>query len=91
MSKDLKVLRGIALYPRLNEPDTKFNANGEYRVRLRITPEQAETLTGWLDEATEAGIDIALEAASKKKGGSKLTREKVKIADRGVQPEYDDE
>lgn len=30
---------GVANYPRLNEPDTKFNPDGEYKVNLEFDPE----------------------------------------------------
>lgn len=30
---------GVAIYPYLTKPDTKFNADGEYKVKLRLNPD----------------------------------------------------
>ena len=30
---------GVAIYPYLTAPDTKFNADGEYKVKLRLNPD----------------------------------------------------
>lgn len=30
---------GVAIYPYLTKPDTKFNADGEYKVKLRLKPD----------------------------------------------------
>lgn len=44
---------GTAVYPWLTQPDTKFNADGEYKVNLKMDEADAaqlhETLTGILD------------------------------------------
>lgn len=57
--------KGTFKFPRLNEPDTKFKADGEYSVKLILDGEQAEKLIKKLqpyyDEAVKAG-----EAAYKK-------------------------
>jgi hypothetical protein len=34
--------KGVAVYPRLNKPDTKFDAEGVYKVSLRLDPNDAE-------------------------------------------------
>jgi hypothetical protein len=34
--------KGVASYPRLNEPDTKFKPEGEYSVNLLVSPEEAK-------------------------------------------------
>lgn len=34
--------RGVAVYPKLNEPDTKYKAEGEYAVKLAYDPKDAE-------------------------------------------------
>lgn len=45
---------GVALYPYLIEPDTKFNPDGEYRLKLRVPADQStaliEKLEGIRDE-----------------------------------------
>ena len=48
---------GIAQWPRLNEPDTKFDKDGVYSVSLRLPKDDAgelvETITGVLSEFME--------------------------------------
>jgi hypothetical protein len=44
---------GVAVYPHLNRPDTKFNADGDYSVKLRLTAEDAESLVEKIDQAVE--------------------------------------
>jgi hypothetical protein len=56
MSKDyLKIVTpaGIAIYPHLTQPDTKFNAMGEYKVSLSVTEEEAAPITAKIDEVME--------------------------------------
>lgn len=36
--------RGIAVWPRLNEPDTKFKPEGEFSVKLRYADDDADAL-----------------------------------------------
>ncbi len=51
---------GIAQYPRLNQPDTKFNPDGEYKVKLEITnPSDVATLSAFLDEQVEKSLKLA--------------------------------
>ena len=35
---------GTAVYPHLNEPDTKFEDDGVYTTQLRLTAEEADTI-----------------------------------------------
>ena len=41
---------GIAIYPHLVEPDTKFNANGEYKVSLSLTEKEAAPLKKLIEQ-----------------------------------------
>lgn len=41
--------KGIALWPKLNEPDYKFKAEGEYSVKVRFTAEASVELRKQLD------------------------------------------
>ena len=41
---------GIAQYPWLNKPDTKFNPDGEFKVNLEVDSESAQSLVTFLDE-----------------------------------------
>jgi|688.fasta_scaffold72033_5 hypothetical protein len=42
MNKTLTTPAGIARYPRLNSPDTKFSEEGQYKVDLEMSAEDAE-------------------------------------------------
>ena len=44
---------GVAVYPRLNEPDTKFDPNGVFSVNLRLSAEDGAKLV----EKLEAKLD----------------------------------
>lgn len=60
---------GIAQYPRLTKPDTKFNPDGEYKVKLEIRdPAEAAKLTAFLDEQ----FDLAVAKAKKENPGKKI-------------------
>lgn len=52
--------RGVGIYPKLNTPDTKFDADGVYEVKLRIDPEATDGIIG-KDTASWAEIVEALE------------------------------
>ena len=39
---------GTAIYPHLTQPDTKFNAMGEYKVSLSLTEDEAAPIDTWL-------------------------------------------
>lgn len=90
---------GVAVYPRLNQPDTKFNAAGTYSVKLVLSAEDAaplmEAIEKVADEAYEnakASLEAKLEeakAAEKPKVKKKL--EKLEKGDLPFAPEYDDE
>jgi hypothetical protein len=41
-NKTLTTPAGIARYPRLNSPDTKFSEEGQYKVDLEMSAEEAE-------------------------------------------------
>ena len=51
--KQIVTPRAIAVYPWLNRPDTKFNADGEYKVTLKIAAEEAAPLMKSLDSILE--------------------------------------
>lgn len=75
MSKD-KVYyspRGIARYPRLNEPDTKFNKNGDYKTGLIVSeepslpPEVAEQFDEFVAKRIEEAKGATIAAMKKAK------------------------
>jgi len=64
--------KGVAVYPHLTKPDTKFNAEGVYTIKLKLEGADAEKLAKEID----AGIDASgVEAkADKKNAGKKIKR-----------------
>ena len=64
--------KGVAKYPWLNKPDTKFNPDGDFKVTLVVPVEEADTIMQFLDEQMAAS-----EAKAKKDNPGK----KVKVAD----------
>jgi hypothetical protein len=71
--------QGTAIYPHLIEPDTKFNALGEYKVSLAIDEDEAAPIITKIDE------QIAVSKKLIPKG------KKEKMADEPYFPELDDE
>lgn len=59
---------GIAQYPYLSAPDTKFNPDGDYKVNLEVSGEEASKLTTFLDEQHE----LAVANAKKENTGKKI-------------------
>jgi len=45
--------RAIAVYPWLNTPDTKFSSDGEFKVTLKIGPDEAQPLIQKIGEVIE--------------------------------------
>lgn len=82
MSKIRMQTRGIAVFPFLNKPDTKFDSNGEYHTKVRIDSEAAEKLLEKLTAIQEAEMEIV---KGKRKG------KRTTAADLPLQPELDRE
>lgn len=63
--------KGVAVFPWLNNPDTKFKAEGEYRVALRMPADEVAPLI----EKLQPKLDKAVAEAKKdpKRKGKKLT------------------
>lgn len=78
--------KGTFLYPKFLTPDTKFDPEGVYSVRLVLDGEAAASLIEKIDEEIEATYQAELENA-----GIPAKRKKVKKADAPYQPEEDDE
>lgn len=73
-------VRGIARYPWLNKPDTKFEAEGVYKVDLEITADVAEPL---IRSFTDMRAQAMKEAVKTLKG------KKAKEADLPISPKLD--
>jgi hypothetical protein len=94
--------KGIAVFPRLNKPDTKFVAEGEFSVKLKMDindPKVAEFIE-LIEQARQdslpwAKADLAEKLAgtkdAAKKGGLKKKLETVDLADSPVKPVLDED
>lgn len=97
----VKVLtpRGIAKFPYLNKPDTKFNADGEYRIRLILTADAAAPIVAKLEAAAQkAYADAQAELTEKaetekgeKKAKAKKALAELKRGDLPAKPVYDED
>ena len=59
---------GVAVYPYLHKPDTKFNPDGDYKTTLRIAKADAKDIIKLIDEAIVASTNHV------KKNGSKSVK-----------------
>jgi len=94
-------LKGTFVYPRLNTPDTKFKAEGEYQVRVRVSAEEAQPVIEKVDAlATEAFENARAEiedeikvatAAKKPVGKLKEKLAKLKYTDKCYKQALDDD
>lgn len=69
MSRDYQKIvtpSGIAIYPHLTEPDTKFNAMGEYKVSLSLSEDEAAPIVEKVDEVMEQAQEL-IPAGKRKK------------------------
>lgn len=91
---------GTFVYPKLNAPDTKFKAEGEYAVKLRLSVEHSAALIEKIEAELAAFWPIAQAEAKKKladaktgpeKAKAKKALEEMKEADKSYKPAYDDE
>ena len=74
--------RGLAVFPHLNEPDTKFNEDGVYQTQLQLDAEAGEKLIAVLEKIR----DDAYKAECKEK-----KKPKLKKADLPFTEEVDEE
>lgn len=80
MAKDKKKLVsivtpvGVARFPRLTKPDTKFKKDGEYSVGLVLSPEEAAPLIKAIDAADDAWFQECLSEATTPKAKKALKR-----------------
>ena len=72
---------GIARYPRLSSPDTKFDQAGVYRTELILSGEDAEKLKALIDEAMQ---DTLVET-QKKHPGAKPAHPPYKVDEDDLQ------
>lgn len=81
MSKIIQV-RGTASFPRLNEPDTKFDAAGVFNTKLILSAEAAAPLVARFDQMRDAEVSRQAELSNGKK---------PVVNDHPLNPEYDED
>tara|TARA_S200002703_G_scaffold159805_1_gene174816 strand:- start:11008 stop:11619 length:612 start_codon:yes stop_codon:yes gene_type:complete len=74
--------KGVAKYPYLDKPDTKFNPQGDYKVNLLLAKEESKKLMSLVDEEIDKKF---LEVSKETKG------KRVKKADPPYFMELDDD
>jgi len=69
MAKSAKIMKGNALWAKVFEPDTKFDANGIYSVNLLIPEAEAAEVCEYLDSVVEQRYAEEVKAKPKLKNG----------------------
>lgn len=81
--------RGVAKYPYLNRPDTKFNKNGVFKVDLIVSEDYSEPVTKIIaEQLKEAEKEAKKKAAEQRKKGKKV---EPKVADMPYYEECDED
>ena len=57
---------GVALYPWLNKPDTEYNKDGEYKVNLVLSKEDAQPLIDTINEVFKENLNDEMKKQDKK-------------------------
>lgn len=89
MAKKLISPRGVAIYPRLNKPDTKYVPEGVYHVKLKMDTDLPEIaafikqIDDWHNESVEAAVAQLMEEGKCKTEAA--ARKKVKDGDKPYQ------
>lgn len=82
---------GVAVYPHLLKPDTKWKAEGEYRTKLKYDGKTAERITADLTKALDEAFETYKELLVQfNKKGKALVKTLTK-ADLPIKAEIDDE
>ena len=68
--KSITTPTGIAIWPKLNEPDTRWKAEGEYSVNLRLSAEDSAKVIKMIEEYA----DNAYSQFCTQQGKNKLKR-----------------
>ncbi len=91
--------RGVFVWPKLNAPDTKFKAEGEYGVKARLSKAAAAPFLEKYAAAVDKSVAEArakLEEAIKGAKGEKLAKARKALADLApaespIKPAFDDD
>lgn len=74
--------KGIAVWPRLNEPDTKFDAKGVYSVKLQLSAADSADLRERIDTMAESALKNAQKQEDEKAKEKKAKPKQAKEADK---------
>ena len=75
--------KATCVYPLLNKPDTKFNADGEYKVTLKVEAEDAAPLIKQLDEILKTYKEASIKRDPKLSRFNVTTPYEEEIDDQG--------
>lgn len=81
--------KGIAKFPKLNTPDTKFKAEGEYSVKLLVDKAEAQPLIDKIEAEITKTFDET--KAALVKDGKAAKAKGLKMADKPYRDDLDDE
>lgn len=83
---------GIAVFPKLNQPDTKFKAEGQFGVRLRLSAEEAQPIIDKYNSVRQAHFEAIKADLMAGDGKAKAKAKTLKLAaDNPFKPEMDEE
>lgn len=85
-------VQGEAVFPHLNKPDTKFNADGEFSVKLALAEEDAAPLRATIDGLMQQALKDAetdIRETAKTKAGADRKVAELKLASAPYKPELD--
>lgn len=101
---ELKVVtpKGIAIYPKLNKPDTKFDKDGVYETKLKFEPDATDGVLGkksssWADIIAKVQEQQEEFLAAKKKelqagdGKAKAKARVIETIEWGCEPDLNDD
>lgn len=97
-----KVMTGLGalIYPKVKTPDTKFNAEGQFQARIRLSAEdsqklieqyEAELAKYWPIAKAELEQKVAEAKTGPEKAKAKKALAEMKEADKPYKPAYDDD
>lgn len=91
MSEDRKTVKGVtpkgvASWPRLHEPDTKFKKEGEYSIKLKLSGSEAAELNAIIEQAHEASYEAAKKQIAEAKAKEKNPKKRAEIKERADLP-----
>lgn len=94
--------KGTAIYPKLDKPDTKFDADGVYEVKLKFDPAATDGMIGktaasWAEIVEKATEMLNAFLAEKKKelaagdGKAKAKAKSISVVEWGAEADLDDD